>query len=99
MDIDVDRKSNHFVVMYYKSRKYRTDAEKYYIQLLIGLMIPTFRINFPASPIFEFDNHPLSDLKSYEVRKIEKTRKPQIFALILMTILLGKQNNLFLCGM
>ena len=59
---------------------YRTEAEKYYNRvLIIGLMIPTFRINFPASPIFEFDNHPLSDLKSYEVRKIEKTRKPQIF--------------------
>ena len=63
--------------------------------LIIGFMIPTFRINFPASPIFEFDNHPLSDLKSYEVRKIEKTRKPQIFALLLMTIFLGKQNMVF----
>ena len=42
-------------------------------------MIPTFRINFPASPIFEFDNHPLSDLKSYEVRKIEKTAKTSDF--------------------
>ena len=63
---------------------------------LIGLMIPTFRINFPASPIFEFDNNPLSDLKSYEVRKIETTTKPQIFALILMTIFHGKRNGILL---